>query len=384
MKKTLIALATLATLSGAAMAQSSVTIYGTLDVGYGKLKGGKLGMQNGETFGLVNAPFTAKDGFNSTSVIGFRGVEDLGGGLQAKFNLQTGGIDLGSGSTPLAFSRESNVALAGGFGEVQLGRSASIAAKAMGGFDLNGTSGSSALANAGVSAVTWYGSSRRSDQLQYTSPTMGGVTARLGVTLKADNAQSGGSPNGVSIAATQKDRVTAAISFANGPLAIAAVVETKSSTTANRDAYAIGASYDLGVAKIAAAYNQRENKNAVATGYNQFAAIPGSTYGGAAVGGGQGYSLGVSAPIGAMTVGAQYANNSKSKVKATELFANYALSKRTRVYVDYVMTSGTNAVGAAALSTPASATPAFSLAQGGSDAVPAKTNALGFGVVHTF
>lgn len=370
MKKTLIALATLATLSGAAMAQSSVTIYGTLDVGYGKLKGGKLGLQNGETFGLVNAPLTAKDGFNSTSLIGFRGVEDLGGGLQAKFNLQTGGIDLGGGSTPLAFSRESNVALAGGFGEVQLGRSSSVAAKTMGGFDLNGTSGSSALANAGVSAVTWYGSSRRSDQMQYTSPTMGGLTARLGVTLKNDSVG-----NGIGAATTAKDRVTAAVSFANGPLAIGAVVETKSSATANRDAYAIGASYDLGVAKIAAAYNQRENKAAVATGYNQFAAIPGSGY--AAGQGGKGYSLGVVAPVGALNIGAQYANNTDSKVKATELFANYALSKRTRVYVDYVMTSGTNAVAAQAL--------AFtSLAVGGSDAVPAKTNALGFGVVHTF
>ena len=372
MKKTLIALATLATLSGAAMAQSSVTIYGTLDVGYGKLKGGKLGLQNGETFGTTNTPFTAKDGFNSTSVIGFRGVEDLGGGLQAKFNLQTGGFDLGTGSTPLAFSRESNVALAGGFGEVQLGRSSSIAAKAMGGFDLNGTSGSSALANAGVSAVTWYGSSRRSDQLQYTSPTMGGVTARLGVTLKAEN-----TANGIAPAATAKDRVTAAVSFANGPLAIAAVVETKNSTTANRDAYAIGASYDLGVAKIAAAYNQRENKADVATGYNQFAAIPGTAYAGAQ--GGKGYSLGVVAPVGAFNIGAQYANNTDSKVKATELFANYALSKRTRVYVDYVMTSGTNPVAAQTV-----AYTAGGAAGAGSDAVPAKTNALGFGVVHTF
>lgn len=355
------------------MAQSSVTIYGTLDVGYGKLKGGKLGLQNGETYGLVNAPLTAKDGFNSTSVIGFRGVEDLGGGLQAKFNLQTGGFDLGGGSTPLAFSRESNVALAGGFGEVQLGRSSSIAAKAMGGFDLNGTSASSALANAGVSAVTWYGSSRRSDQLQYTSPTMGGVTARLGVTLKGDAAANGNLT--AAQIADNKDRVTAAVSFANGPLAIAAVVETKNSASANRDAFAIGASYDLGVAKIAAAYNQRENKAAVATGYNQFAAIPGSGY--AAGQGGKGYSLGVVAPVGALNIGAQFANNTDSKVKATELFANYALSKRTRVYVDYVMTSGTNAVAAQAL--------AFtSLAAGGSDAVPAKTNALGFGVVHSF
>lgn len=350
--------------TGAAFAQSSVTIYGTLDVGFGSLKGGKLGLQNGETYGLAFAPATAKDGYNSTSVIGFRGVEDLGGGLQAKFNLQTGGIDLGTGATALAFSREANVALAGGFGEVQLGRSASVAAKAMGGFDLNGTSGSSALANAGVSAVTWYGTSRRSDQMQYTSPTMGGVTARLGVTLKADSVA-----NGIGAAATAKDRVTAALSYANGPLAVGAVVETKS-TTAARDAYAVGASYDFGVAKVAAAYNQRELIGTA--GYNQFAA--GTAY--AATSGGKGYSLGVVAPIGALNIGAQYANNSDTKVKATELFANYALSKRTRVYFDYVTTSGTSAVAATA------ATTAYSTVA--TDAVPAKAGTYGFGVVHSF
>ena len=364
MKKTLIALAALAAMSGAAMAQSSVTIYGVLDVGYGSLKGGKLGLQNGETYATTPAPGTAKDGYNSTSVIGFRGVEDLGGGLQAKFNLQTGGIDLGTGATALAFSRESNVALAGGFGEVQLGRSSSVAAKAMGGFDLNGTSGSSASANAGVSAVTWYGTSRRSDQMQYTSPSFGGVTARLGVTLKNDS-----TANGNAITTAAKDRVTAALSYANGPVAIGAVIETKS-TTAYRDSYAVGASYDLGVAKIAATYNQRELIGAA--GYNQFAA--GTTVG--ATSGGKGYSLGVVAPIGAFNIGAQYANNSDTKVKATELFANYALSKRTRVYLDYVMTSGTNAYAASAAET--------AYGKVATDAVPAKAGTYGFGVVHSF
>ena len=99
----------------------------------------------------------------------------------------------------------------------------------------------------------------------------------------------------------------------------------------------------------------------------------------AAVQGGKGYSLGVVAPMGPLNIGAQYANNSDTKVKATELFANYALSKRTRVYVDYVTTSGTAASAAIAL-----ANPIASIGAVGLDAVPAKTNALGLGIVHTF
>ena len=77
MKKSLIALAVLVA-SGAAMAQSSVTLYGVIDLGVGKL-GSPKGAAQKEKFsmqssGLVN---------NGVSRIGFRGVEDLGGGLKA-------------------------------------------------------------------------------------------------------------------------------------------------------------------------------------------------------------------------------------------------------------------------------------------------------------
>ena len=80
MQKSLIALAALATLSGAALAQSSVTIYGRLDASVGANKAG--------------APATAKStsqlesGLLSTSRLGFRGTEDLGGGMRALFQLE--------------------------------------------------------------------------------------------------------------------------------------------------------------------------------------------------------------------------------------------------------------------------------------------------------
>ena len=368
MKKSLVALAALAVV-GVASAQSSVTLYGVLDIGIGKVKGQSWGLNNGEGYMLQSTgggnmlKSAVKDGFNSTSVIGFRGTEDLGGGMKANFNLQSSGIDLSGGGTGLAFGREAWVGLEGGFGAVQMGRSSSVAAKTMGAFDFNGTSYSSALVNAGVSAVTWYGTSRRSAQIQYATPNFGGFTGRLGLTPKGNAAA-----NGFAIPGTAKDRFTVAGAFANGPLAAAIVFETKS-TTALRDAYAVGVSYDFGVAKVGAAYNRREA--AGVKGFNPLSAGIGSTSG---TGGGRGASVGVVAPIGAFYVGLQYARNTETNAKATELFAGYNLSKRTKVYVDYGRVSGVNAVAANA----STATVV------GNNPVPTNPSVLGMGVVHSF
>ena len=75
MKKSLLALAVLAA-SGAAMAQSSVTLYGVADTGVTYTSGKE------DVYGLTLL------GGNTNSRLGFRGVEDLGGGLKALFNLQ--------------------------------------------------------------------------------------------------------------------------------------------------------------------------------------------------------------------------------------------------------------------------------------------------------
>ncbi len=349
MKKTLIALAVLAA-SGAAMAQSTVTLYGALDVGFGKVKDGKWGMQNGEGYAA------GQDGFNTTSVIGFRGTEDLGGGLKANFNLQTGGLDLSTGASGLAFSREAWVGLEGAsWGAIQFGRSSSVAAKTMGAYDFNGTSYSSALDRAGISAVTWYGSSRRSSQIQYNTPNFGGVVVRAGFTAKGDQ----GGVQGVGVAATAKAQYSLGATFANGPLSVSAMAETKS-TDALRTAYAVGASYNLGVVKLGATYNRRESEGV--DGYNTF------TTGGGAAAGGKGWTLGVVAPLGAANVGVQYARNTDADIKAVELFANYALSKRTKLYIDFVKASDVNAVAAGGARTAAAANP----------------YAVGMGVVHTF
>lgn len=107
MKKSVLALAALSALAGVAHAQSSVTLYGRIDAAYAKRSG-----------------YSVPAGVNDTqsSRIGFKGVEDLGGGLKALFNVEAGLFsDTGAADTNF-FSRRSVVGLQSDLGTVTLGR----------------------------------------------------------------------------------------------------------------------------------------------------------------------------------------------------------------------------------------------------------------------
>jgi predicted porin len=134
MKRSIVALAALAA-AGAASAQSSVTLFGLLDAAISHLTVKSAFYNN--TGLLVVPPFAAPvgversqtvmrpSGYNS-SRLGFRGTEDLGGGLAAGFWLEADvANDTGLGGAPgglLNFNRRSTVSLSGGFGELRLGR----------------------------------------------------------------------------------------------------------------------------------------------------------------------------------------------------------------------------------------------------------------------
>jgi len=107
MKKSLLALAALTAFAGAASAQSSVTLYGRVDLSVGKNIGSdEKVLQNG-----------------SGSRLGFRGVEDLGGGLSADFNIEHRfNADTGNTSASRFWHARSTVGLKGGFGRIALGR----------------------------------------------------------------------------------------------------------------------------------------------------------------------------------------------------------------------------------------------------------------------
>jgi predicted porin len=108
MRKSLLALAALGAFAGAASAQSSVTVYGRLDLSVGK----KMGTDNK---GMFNG---------SGNRLGFRGIEDLGGGLSALFDIEHRfEADTGTLTNPDKFwQARSVVGLRGGFGQITLGR----------------------------------------------------------------------------------------------------------------------------------------------------------------------------------------------------------------------------------------------------------------------
>lgn len=112
MKKSLLAVGVLATLSSASFAQSSVTLFGIADAAVRQVKNGSAGSQK-----------QLASGSNATSRWGLRGVEDLGGGMKASFHLESQiNFDTGTPDATKFWGRRSTVSLLGGFGEVRLGR----------------------------------------------------------------------------------------------------------------------------------------------------------------------------------------------------------------------------------------------------------------------
>jgi predicted porin len=132
-------LTALALLAGHACAQSSVTIYGTLDVGIDRVDKSQGNVQ-GTVFGVsgatpvpnsVASPATVSTRLSPShtrqSNIGFKGVEDLGGGYRGLFVLE-GGVTLDNGGVAndgRLFGRQAYVGLTTPLGEVKLGRQAS-------------------------------------------------------------------------------------------------------------------------------------------------------------------------------------------------------------------------------------------------------------------
>src|SRR4051794_6397517 len=166
MKKSLLALAVLGAYAGVASAQSSVTLYGTLDVA------GRYVKADGRDSRLSEAT----DGLNS-SQLGFRGVEDLGGGLRAGFTLLSGvNPDNGtSNTTPPAagglqrkfWNRRSTVSLFGPFGEVRLGRDYTPTFWNMTLFDAFGTNGLGSSTN----VRQLYNGTRQDNTIGYFLPS---------------------------------------------------------------------------------------------------------------------------------------------------------------------------------------------------------------------
>ena len=249
MKKSLIALAVLAG-SGAAMAQSSVTMYGIADVylGYESRDGQYYNVTDPTKLDKYDESNTVlQSGGVNGSRWGLKGSEDLGGGLKANFDFQAGfNMDTGAGTSTsaTAFSRQSWVGLSGGFGATRLGRTTTPYD------DVNGTSNTmfdSYLSpfNRIASSTTY--DARPNNTFYYQAPDMSGFSGAFSYSL--------------SEVETTDDTLSFNLTYAGGPFKaqLGYQVEGETSTAPERTFTRLGASYAFGALTFKGTYGQVEN-----------------------------------------------------------------------------------------------------------------------------
>ena len=318
MKKSLLALAVLGAFTGVASAQSSVTLYGTIDLN------GKYVKNDGSS----RRYSMSQDGINS-SQLGFNGVEDLGGGLKAGFVLLAG-VNADTGTTNSKFfNRRSTVSLMGGFGEVRLGRDYTPTFWNNTIFDAFGTVG---LGDSGHVLQLGTGSYVRADNaIGYFLPSnIGGVYGQF----MAAAGEGGG--NTMSVNAGRY--IGGRIGFAAGPFDIAAAYAQQTVVnlaSAKQKTWNIGGSYDFGVVKLLGFIDRDTINSLKETRYSLSAVVPvgqGEIHVGYDRSKSNGGINGAVLPT-PLTNAVAYAggNNSINQIKAGYV---YNLSKRTAVYTN--------------------------------------------------
>jgi len=255
MKKTLLAAALLAGFAGAASAQSSVTLYGILD---GGLRYSSVSLSNGT--GVTN--FGGAYGVQSGNRFGMRGVESLGNGNNAVFQIESGfTLGTGAGDASRLFNRASWVGLQNNaWGDVRLGRMTNLTSDWMvGGVDPFGAG--FAQLNMGH-AFTSGNTVRMDNVLMYRTPVMSGFQAGLGYSFSTGLTTNGGTTAGSFASSSNTRAITAGVKYANGPFGAAATYEkayaAEGTTSAGQSInnWNIGGTYDLKVVKLGVAYGQ--------------------------------------------------------------------------------------------------------------------------------
>jgi len=348
MKKSLIALAALAATS--AFAQSSVTLYGRVDMGWGTATTKAANGTQDKTAGLV-------DGVQTSNAIGFRGTEDLGGGLTAGFNLEQGisptqsnGWNMrvassahqvaNGGALSAGTMRAGNISLRGGMGLIEVGTlqwSAGYAVSSRIGFFAEGFGGEAHTIMPG-----------RITGLSYTTPAFSNTTVTIqhggAHGNRTDRESAADAADG--LRKNKEARTGINVQHTAGPLYLGAAYESTAVTrTANSaattnayggavaavassgprtvKAWTIVATYDLGVAQVRAMVAEDDDGAATATKRT-------------------GNGLAVTVPMGAAAFGVAISNRQTKTPTATtsdisghQLNVRYNLSKRTNVYIHH-------------------------------------------------
>lgn len=289
--------AALAAVSASAFAQSSVTLYGRINTTVESQK-----IANGDRKVVVA---------NNSSRIGFKGQEDLGGGLKASFVLEHGlNSDDGKASGSAFWGRESYVQLGGGFGSVRLGNWTPGSYYATSDYigmhnHETGSSSDALYSTAGFKKVNKVG---------YFTPSYAGFTGELSVAAGEGNGERA---------------IDLSANYDQGPLHLGAGYSKQD----KNNQFAIRGLYELGAFTFGAYYQREELGNAkrnvyrisgmYALGASEFHLNYGST------------NKGSAATAGAASFAG--ADNDLLLAKANQFTFgyNYNLSKRTKLYGYY-------------------------------------------------
>jgi predicted porin len=314
---------------------SSVTVYGVMDIGFTHASGDLASWS-----GLASNR-------NMGSRLGFRGSEDLGGGLRASFVLEADLLsDSGAGvTTPLAgwastdnrsgsangslqFNRTSMVGLAGAFGEVRFGRYYTPTFLVEAAYDPFGQNGVGISLLTGTSVFyTPVGSvnhMRASNMILYTTPDLGGFT---GMAAYAPSEAAANQPK-------DGEHKSFKLGYAKGPLSVdVAAGRTTLAAVGDLKTTTIGASYDFGVVRPMFHASEDQQGAAGANGRKR------------------GVLLGAQIPLGPGQVRFSWARVNKTsdattagRVRQVSVGYVHNLSKRTAVFATFTSIRNSNYV----------------------------------------
>ena len=352
MQKKIIALAVAGLMSGAAFAQSNVTISGRVDIGYHHSSASGLGGAADTTSGI-------QSGVHDGSRIAFAGEENLGNGLKAIFMLEYGlSNDTNAGVGAASFgsstsSRQQWLGLTGGFGTVVAGQ-VYTPSDDMGAYDSMDQTAFSPRAIMGWGTAHQSGT-RWENSVKYTSPTMGGFTVSAiygfapiptaGQPLSTANTDTTAYNGSTDNTRNQERGFGLGANYTNGPLSVGLyhdrINNINNATSDKVGATRLGASYDFGVV---AAYGTYEK------GFIRGSTTPGLVSTGIAGDKDKAkmWSVGLTAPLGNGLLRTMYARLNVNDAASTPsdsitgwgIGYDYNMSKRTMLYTGYTRVNG--------------------------------------------
>ena len=344
MKKSLLALAVLGAFSSAAFAQSSVQLYGIIDLGVAHYSNGNSSVTNLGT------------GIQSGSRIGLKGTEDLGGGLSAFFDAETGFCANGGNGTANTsnvgpyctggpggqgfMGRQAFAGLKGNFGAVSFGRQYTLTFLDQANIDPFGYGLTGTISNIGTIGAP----ARASQSMIYQSPNFDGFNVAgmyvfgdgLGSTTLGQTQSTGaynlhaGYNNGPIMVGLDYLKVnnvpyTSAAAIAALPaLPTPAQLASANAVGVGQKHIMLVGSYDFGVAKLAGMYAQNQLTNGNGLNGDKLDV----------------WMLGATVPVGPGALLASYTvqQDKTTAGKGAKQYAigyTYSLSKRTNLYTSY-------------------------------------------------